>query len=164
MTATTMANAVSTLQNRIVNLLKADTTSLSFSVDGETATQTSTLSEMKIVDGVPSKQIKEGGFPLIIVHTPEESSTRLTMTRFKREFTIHIEILDRREGNVRVLTDGVIDCLHNNQASTKEDSYWWFGRKITTNINYTYLTNDIGGKPVWHMDIFLTYLWTGERQ
>jgi len=162
MTITTLANSVQTLQSSIITILKADTATLSFThADDEVTTRT--LSDLSIMDGVPVQLIKGIGFPHIIVHTPEENTERLTLTKFKTEFNVHIEIIDRYEGNVRILTDAVKDALHNAQTTTKGSSYWWFGRRIRSNLNYNYLPSIKGeeGKPVWHMDLFLTYLWTG---
>lgn len=163
MTITTLANSVQTLQNTIYNILKSDTTTITFThADSEITTRT--LGDLNIMDGIPVQLIEGVGFPYIIVHTPEENSERLTLTKHKTEFNVHIEIIGKYEGNVRTLTDAVKDALHNAQATTKASGYWWYGRRIRTNLNYTYLQSFTGkkeGKPVWHMDLFLTYLWMG---
>jgi len=155
---TSMANVVQTLQSKIIDILNSDSTTLSFTTAEGTAT--SSLSTMKIMDGIPVKQLREGGFPLIIVHTPEISDRRLTLRKYLSELTVHIEIIDRREGNVRILTDAVKDSLQNSESTTKGEGYWWYGRRVTSNLNYTFLSNE-EGKAVWHMNLFFTYLWTG---
>jgi hypothetical protein len=161
MTITNLANCVQTLQSTIVSILKANTTSLTFTHADDT-TDTRSLSEMKIMDGVPTGLIKGTAFDYIIVHTPEMDSSRLTMTKHKTELTVHIEITGKMEGNVRILTDAVIDALKDAEPTTKASGYWWYGRRIRSNLNYTYLPQENNvAKAVWHMDIFLTYLWTG---
>lgn len=159
-TTTTLANVVSTLQNDIVNILKADVTAFTITFAEDRATTTRVLGNLKIVDGIPSKQLREGGFPLIVVHTPEVDESRLTMSKHRSEMTVHIEIIDRREGNVRVITDRVKDALQNAQSTTKGDGYWWYGRRVRSNLNFTFLPNE-EGKAVWHMNLFFTYLWSG---
>ena len=160
MTITTLANAIQTLQSNIISILQADTTLLTFTHANKT-TDSQSLSKLTIVDGIPAGLLRGEGFPYIIVHTPEIDSTRLTMRKHKEEMTIHIEIIDRMEGNVRILLDGVISAINNAQVTTKGSGYWWFGRKMRNNINFTPLEYETGMKPVWHADLFLTYLWTG---
>jgi hypothetical protein len=159
MTTTTLANVVSTLQNDIVSILRADNTVFTVTfADG--TTETRVLDNLKIVDGIPTKQLREGGFPLIVVHTPEVDESRLTMTKHRSEMTVHVEIIDRKEGNVRVITDRIKDALQNAQSTTKGDGYWWYGRRVRSNLNFTFLPNE-EGKAVWHMNLFFTYLWSG---
>ena len=155
-----MANAIQNLQADIINILKADTAVLT-TTNAADESQTTRIMDLKIVDGVPSNLLKGTGFPFIIVHTPEEDSSRLTMTKHRTEFIVHIEIIDRREGNVRILTDAVKYALQNAQTTTKGHGYWWYGRRVRSNLNYIFLQGEQGSKPVWHMNLFLTYLWTG---
>jgi len=159
MTVTTLANVVQTLQSDVLNILRADSASITITYPNG-LTGTITLSDCKILDGVPMKTIWEGGFPLILVHTPEVEESRLTLTKHRSEMTTQIEILDKREGNVRVLVDAVKDALHNAQATTKGDGYYWYGRRVRSNINYSFLGGE-SDKPVWHASIFMTYFWSG---
>lgn len=159
MTTTSMANVVQTLHTSIIDILQTDTTSLNITyADGTIGT--TTLSDQNVMDGIPVKQLREGGFPIIVVHTPEVDESRLTMTKHRNELLVHVEIIDRREKNVRIFTDAVKDALQNAQNTTKASGYWWYGRRVRSNLNYTFLPNE-EGKAVWHMNIFFTYLWTG---
>ena len=161
MTTTYMSNAIQTLQSSILSILRADTTSLTIAyADGTTGT-IKLSADVKILDGIPVDMLKGIGFPYIIVHTPEENTERLTFSKHKTEFTVHIEILDRRESNVRILSDEVKNALDSNQNTTKGSGYTLFGRRIRTNINSVSLPNEEKMKPIWHMNMFFTYLWSG---
>lgn len=157
---TTLANVVQTLQTDVHSILSADATSIAFT-DADSQSVAQSLSQLKIVDGVPFDLIKNAAFPLIIVHTPEVEESRLTFTKFRSEITIHIEILDRREGNVRMLADAVKSSLYRSQSTTRNSGYMWYARKVRSNINFVFPFDDQGGKPVWHIDLYFTYLWTG---
>ena len=158
---TTLADVVQTLQTDVRSILTASTSSIAFT-DANGSSVPQSLSELKIVDGVPMDLIKTAAFPLIIVHTPDVEESRLTLTKFRSDITIHIEVLDRREGNVRKLSDAVKSALYLAQSTTRSDGYMWYARKVRSNINYTFLPGDEGGKPVWHINLFFTYLWTGK--
>jgi len=160
MTTTNMGNVVQTLQSSVLSILRSDTASLSITYpEGESGT--TTLSSMKIVDGIPYEQLKNMAFPIILVHTPEVDTKRLTMTKFSTELTIHIEIMDRRESFVRIFTDAVINALNDNQDTTRGSGYWWYGRRVRSNLNHVQLEGEGKMKPIWHMNLFFTYLWTG---
>jgi len=160
MTTTDMSNVVQTLQSSVLSILRSDTASLSITYP-EGGSGTTTLSSMTIVDGIPFEQIKNEGFPIIIVHTPEVDEERITMTKHKIELTIHVEILDRRESYVRIFTDAVKDALYRNQDTTRGSGYWWYGRRVRSNLNHVQLEGEGKMKPIWHMNLFFTYLWTG---
>ena len=161
-TFSTMSNAVQTLHTDIINILKADTNSLTATyADGTTDTFSLSGLKTQILDGVPVGLIKGTGFPYIIVHTPEVEETRLSFSKHKIELNVHIEIITRREGQVRILTDAVKDSLQNSQNTTKADGYCWYGRRVRSNLNYIFLQGELGNKPVWHMNLFISYLWVG---
>lgn len=158
-----MANAVQTLQSSLLAILRANATALTVTYPDD-STGTATINESKILDGVPSDMLKGTGFPYIIVHTPEQDTNRLTLGdsfKLKTEFSVHIEVIDRRERNVRILTDGVIDALFDAQTTTRADGFYLFGKSIRTNVNYTYLPEGAREKAVWHMDLFFTFMWSG---
>jgi len=162
MVATTIANVLQTLQSAVVDILRADVNSLTFT-HRDNSTDGTSLSSQHILDGVPTGLQRGEGFPYIIVHTPEMDETWLTLRKQKIELNVHVEIIDRMEQNVRILTDGVRKSMSTNNSVLQSDGYWLFGRRIRTNLNYVFLPGELGMKPVWHMNMFFTFLWTGLR-
>ena len=163
-----MANAsfsqiVQNLQSDIITILNTDTTTTTFTYSDST-TATRSLSNFKIVDGMPSDLLKGTGFPYIIVHTPTERTSKKTLSaKYQSMLEIQIEVYDRREGNVRILIDMVRDAIKRG-ISTWMDRGMFFlpmGTEIRSTISVSMLPSEPAGKPVWFASLFVPFKWSG---
>lgn len=158
-----------TLQNTIISILNSDTASITFTYKDNT-TGASSLSSFKILDGLPSELLRGTGFPYIIVHTPEENTQRLTAgfaPTFVSILEIQIDVVDKMEGNVRLIADRIRQRLYNLRATSgtttgtrPQNFILHYGGGITrNNISQQFLPD---GERVWVNTIFVTYRWLGD--
>lgn len=108
MVSSDFSNMVDNIQTTLVTILKADTV-----IDDYTK---------NILDGTPTNLTKNVGYPYILVHTPTFEDTKLTQgysPKYKTQVIVPIEVIDKREGNVRKLCDAVRNSLKTNQATTR---------------------------------------------
>ena len=163
------------LHEDILSTLRNDSTPFTFHLDEDTLnattkllsstkTVTQSLSSIsgEIIDGQPFDLIKGVGFTYVIVHTPEEEGEKkLTQTKRESHLVVHIEAYSKKERNARVWTDAILNALIN---ATLPRSHGFYinkptNRHIRTKKEYeqAYL------KPVWKMNIYVPYLWTGSE-
>lgn len=147
MTLTTYGIIESNVQSTIYGILSADSS---------IATMTN-----NIMDGMPPNLSKGLGFPYIIIHTPTVEEQRLTNTKFFDLVTVHIQIYDKKEGNVRQLAGYVRNALRTNQSTTRDAALFWYNRSGNrTALNYEFLIDE-SSQPVWVWDFYATYKWYG---
>jgi hypothetical protein len=60
-----------------------------------------------------------GGLPMVIVHKPEVTEQRLTMTKKKFMVTIRIESFADKADTLKTLSDAVRNALETNKATTR---------------------------------------------
>ena len=134
-------NLEDTLHTLIYNILKSDSNILSYTSN--------------IYDGVPVQMRKGTGFPYIIVHTPIVRESQITGSKSRVTLRAHIEVIDKKESNVRKLSGYVRSALKSNRTITFEDNLFNY------NISNTYLNRNYVDSemriPVWHMDIYAEY-------
>ena len=141
---------VDQLQTTLYFLLKEDTNVASFVQLG--------TNKFNIYDGDPTTQGRIG-FPYIVIHTPTFVETRFTQTKRWLDFTVRIELYDKKEKNVRQLTDAVRTALATGESRTKVKGYFE-QRIINSTLSSTFL-NDESSQPVWVYVLFAKYQWRG---
>lgn len=119
----------------------------------------STTGTTNIFDGIPTALLRGTGFPTIIVHTPTISEERYTQTRFKIMVTFDIEVIDKKEGNVRVLSDAVRNALSSNQSSLRGNRLTHY-RVADSFLSHTFLADE-QSTPVWSNTLQVEFRWCG---
>lgn len=138
----TYGTILNNLQSTVYNIIKNDST-----VQSKTT---------NVMDGVPAQMIRGVGFPYILVHTPEGSEERVTITKFKVNATVHIEVVSKTESIVRETADAVRDALRSNQSTTRTEGHFMLKLPMRGRLNQRFLPNE-KSKPVWTYDLFVTY-------
>lgn len=157
-------NIVQTLQSNLITIINSNSTSLTFtSPDGTTISRS--LSNFKVVDGLPVELLRGAGMPTIIVHTPEETTMRHTQELYKSLLEVEMEIFDKREGNVRIIADGIRNAIFNstNLGTLRDLNYIVipFGESIKSVIRQEFIPNSENLR-VWRMSVTYPFRWIGD--
>jgi uncharacterized membrane protein len=156
--AITYGTLIDEVQSRIVALLRADTTSVSIrSKAGETVV--TTLADLKIVDGIPKEIQKGTAENYVIVHSGEVHERRLTITKRRVEIHSSVEIVSRREANIRQITDLVRKVIITNERTSNfVGAHLVWCRIETANLNFILDSNNV---PIYTMDLDVVHEFTG---
>ena len=141
---------VNQLQETLYWLLKENTNVASFVQIGD--------NKFNIYDGDPSTQSRIG-FPYIVVHTATITEKKFTQRKQEVQLITRVEIIDKKETNVRQLADAVRAALKNDNERTRVKGFMK-QRILNTTLSSRYLPNELS-KPVWVYILFVRHTWRG---
>ena len=152
-----------TLQSDIISILNTDTTDVTYPDKAGTNVLAS-LSDFKIVDGIPIELLQGTGFKYIIVNTPEESTQRLT-AGFSPQFISILEVpitaTSKQEGHVRLVMDRIRQRLYNQRGTTRAHNFilHYSGGIMRNNVNPDVVGDNTR---IWTNNIIVPYRWLGD--
>lgn len=141
---------VNQLQETLYWLVREDSNIASYVQVGE--------NKFNIYDGNPTSQ-SQIGFPFIIIHTPTIAEERLTFSKTTVTLLTKIEIVDKKERNVRELADAVRAALVNKNERTRVKGFT-NERIMNSTLSSRFLPNE-SSKAVWVYILFVRHYWRG---
>jgi len=104
------SNVSNETQSVIYNILSSDSTLTALTTN--------------IFDGNPERVVREHGFPMVIINSPEYETRLLTMTKWENNIICGLEVYSKQESNVRRVFDAMVNAIKNGLGELHAGGLW----------------------------------------